>query len=99
MAGMLTGKGFPAPMAWAILAGLVELIGGIAIIVGYKTRLAALVMIVFTIVAALLAHNYWAMEGAPRAANYIQFYKNMAIVGGFLYVFVRGAGPWSLDRH
>jgi putative oxidoreductase len=98
MTGMLTNKGWPVPMVFAILAGLVELLGGIAIIVGFKTRCAAIAMIVFTIIASLLAHNFWAMEGAARATNHIQFFKNLAIIGGFLFVFVRGAGPWSLDR-
>jgi putative oxidoreductase len=93
IAGMLTAKGAPAPEVLAIVAGAVELIGGLAIIVGFKTRLAAAIMIVFTIVATLLAHPYW-IDPTQR----IQFYKNVAIIGGFLYVFVRGAGPISLDR-
>ena len=99
MTGMLTGKGWPVPMAFAILAGAVELIGGVALIVGYKTRVAALFLIVFTVMASLLAHNYWDLEGAARTTQYIQFYKNLAIIGGLLCVFGRGAGPWSLDRH
>ena len=99
MTGMLTNKGWPLPMAFAILAGLVEFLGGLAIIVGFKTRCAAFAMIVFTIIAMLLAHQYWQLEGAARAAQHIQFYKDQAIIGGFLYVFVRGAGPWSVDRH
>jgi putative oxidoreductase len=93
IAGMLTAKGAPAPEILAVVAGLVELIGGLAIIVGFKTRLAALIMIAFTIVATLLAHPYW-IDPTQR----VNFYKNLAIIGGFLYVFVRGAGPISLDR-
>jgi putative oxidoreductase len=98
MAGMLEGKGFPAPMAWAILAGVVEFMGGLAIAAGYLTRLAAFVMIVFTIIAMILAHIYWNLEGAARYAQLIQFYKDLAIIGGFFFVFVRGAGPLSIDR-
>src|SRR5258706_13171726 len=54
MTGMLTGRGWPVPMAFAFLAGAVELIGGVALIVGYKTRVAALFLIVFTVMASLL---------------------------------------------
>jgi putative oxidoreductase len=95
---MLTAKGAPAPEVLALVAGAVELFGGLAILIGFKTRLAALVMIVFTIVATLLAHQYWMLDGPARYPQYIQFYKNLAIIGGFLFIFVRGAGPISLDR-
>jgi len=88
----------PAPEVLATVAGVVELVGGLAIILGFKTRLAALVMIVFTIIATLLAHSFWTMDDPARMANRIQFFKNVAIIGGFLYVFVRGAGPISFDR-
>jgi len=93
MTAMLTAKGAPAPELLAYAAGAVEMLGGLAIIVGFKTRLAALIMIGFTIVATLLAHPSW-IDPSQR----IQFYKNLAIMGGFLFVFVRGAGPISLDR-
>jgi putative oxidoreductase len=95
---MLTAKGLPAPEILATVAGVVELVGGLAIILGFKTRLAALVMIVFTIIATLLAHGFWTMDDPARMMNRIQFFKNVAIIGGFLYVFVRGAGPISFDR-
>jgi putative oxidoreductase len=95
---MLAAKGVPAPEILSSVGGAVELVGGLAIIVGFKTRFVAAVLIVFTIIATLLAHQYWMLDGPGRYAQYIQFYKNVAIIGGFLYVFVRGAGPISLDR-
>lgn len=98
MTKMLTAKGAPAPELLAYAAGAVECLGGLAIILGLKTRFTALVMIGFTIVATLLAHNFWTMEDAARMANRIQFFKNVAIIGGFLFIFVRGAGPISFDR-
>ncbi len=99
MTGMLAGKGFPAPMAWAYLAGAIELIGGIAVIVGFRTRTAALLLVIFTLAAAYLGHPYWTIEsGANRVQQYIHFWKDIAIAGGFLYVWVRGAGALSLDR-
>ncbi|MEJ0070503.1 MAG: DoxX family protein [Pseudomonadota bacterium] len=67
----------------ALVAGAVELLGGLAIILGFKTRATAVIMILFTIVATLLAHPYW-IDPTQK----IQFYKNLAIIGGFLFVFV-----------
>jgi putative oxidoreductase len=98
LAGMLTAKGAPAPEALAMLGGAVEMLGGLAIIVGFKTRAASLLMIIFVIVATLLAHQYWMLDDPARMAQRIQFFKNLAIIGGFLFVFVRGAGPISFDR-
>ena len=99
MTGMLGTKGWPVPGVFAIAAGIVELVGGIALIVGFKARCTAVALIVFTIIASLLAHAYWDLDGAARTAQYIQFYKNLAIIGGLLLVLARGAGPWSVDRH
>ncbi len=98
LAGMLTAKGAPAPTALAYLGGAVECLGGVLLIVGLKTRCTALVLIIFTIVATLLAHQFWLLEGAARQTQYIQFFKNLAIIGGLLFVFARGAGPFSVDR-
>jgi putative oxidoreductase len=91
---MLTTKGWPAPIVFAYLAGLVECLGGVLLIVGWKTRTVALALIVFTIFASLLSHPYWV-----DPSQKIQFYKNLAIIGGLLFVFAGGAGPWSADRH
>ncbi len=94
----LAEKGLPYPTFWAALAVLVEFGGGLAVVLGIRVRLAALLMMAFTVVAALLSHNFWTMEGAERAENYIQFMKNLAIAGGFLFLFLLGGGPIALDR-
>lgn len=98
IAGMLTGKGAPAPMALAYLAGIVEIGLGILVAIGWQARLAALGLVAFTIVATLLAHNYWDMTGPARRANEINFWKNAAIIGGLLMLAASGAGRYSVDR-
>jgi putative oxidoreductase len=70
----------------------------LALILGFKTRLAAVLLLGFTIVAAVLAHSFWAVPVEQYQAQYINFFKNIAICGGLLYVFVHGAGPISIDR-
>jgi putative oxidoreductase len=94
----LAGKGMPAAYAWAVAGAVSEFLGSICVILGLKTRYAALLMIVFTIVAALISHNFWTMQGQPRLSNYIQFMKNLSIIGGFLILFAAGPGSLSLDR-
>jgi putative oxidoreductase len=98
LTGMLGTKGFPQPMLFAYLAGVAEIVLGIMIAIGWQTRIAALGLIAFVVVATLLAHNYWAMEGAARRANEINFYKNLSIIGALLMLMAGGAGRYSVDR-
>jgi putative oxidoreductase len=86
-------------MPWAVLAAVVEFFSALAIVVGLKARLGALLLALFTIAAAFLAHRYWSVDPAQYRLQYIQFWKDIAIVGGLLFIFVRGAGPLSIDRH
>jgi putative oxidoreductase len=94
----LAARGLPASGLLAIVAACVEFFGGVCVALGLKTRYAALAMAVFTAIAALIAHRFWQLGGAARTPQYIQFMKNLAIIGGFLYVFVAGPGSISLDR-
>lgn len=94
----LAANGLPFPTLLAAVAVLVEFGGGLAVVLGIRVRLAALVMIAFMIMTMLLSHHFWTMEGAERAENYIHFMKNLAIIGGFLFLFLLGGGPIALDR-
>lgn len=94
----LAARGMPASYGFAILGASVELVGSLMVVLGLKTRHAALLMALFTAVAALISHHFWNMPDAVRTTQYIQFMKNLAIIGGFLLLFAAGPGPWSLDR-
>jgi len=98
LAGMLSGKAFPMPMVFAYLAGVAEVGLGILVAIGWQTRIAAFGLVAFTIVATLLAHNYWDMTGAARRANETAFWKNLAIIGGLMMLMASGAGRFSVDR-
>ncbi len=95
--GYIASKGLPLPQLGAGLAIIVELGGGILLILGWKTRWAAAAMMIFTVAAALIFHNFWA--AAPDAAQnqMIHFMKNIAMAGGLVYVVVFGSGPLSVD--
>jgi putative oxidoreductase len=97
-AAQLLAQGVPLARVVAPVAASVEFVGGLAILLGMAGRYAALLMALFTLCAALTAHRYWA--AAPDAARnqHIHFMKNIAMVGGFLALFVVGPGRWSFDR-
>jgi putative oxidoreductase len=96
-AGYIASVGLPLPEVGAVLAIVVELGLGLMLLVGYKTRAAALGLAVFTVVAGVLFHNYWAMPAEQAFVNQLMFFKNLAIAGG-LYAFAAfGAGRLSLD--
>jgi putative oxidoreductase len=65
--------------------------------VGFKTRWAALALIVFVLVANFVFHQFWAMEGPAKMNNEITFLKNLAMVGGLLMLYVAGPGRYSVD--
>lgn len=96
--GAIASKGLPLPQVGAILAILVELGGGILLAVGFKARWAALAIAIFTIVAGIFFHNYWAVEAAQRMGQEINFWKNVAITGGALGFFAFGPGRYSVDK-
>jgi len=96
-AGYIASKGLPLPTVLALGAGVLELVGGIALAVGFQARWSALALAGFTLVATLLFHNYWAMPVEQQMVQQLMFMKNLAIVGGLLLVFSLGAGPASVD--
>lgn len=85
--------GLPMPSVTAVLVGLIEFVGGLAILIGFQTRIAAVVVALFTIGATLVAHMDFA-EGM----NALMAQKNLAIAGGLLLLAVTGAGAYSVDR-
>jgi putative oxidoreductase len=94
----LARNGVPMSTFFAYLGAPVEFISGVTIVFGFGTRYAAVLMTAFVIVATLISHRYWEYtDGAMRRANDINFYKNVAIIGGAFYVFVTGSGRYALD--
>lgn len=96
-AGYIASKGLPIPQVLAILAAVVEVVAALMVIVGWRARWGALALIVFTVLASFLFHNFWAMPEAQKMMEQQAFMKNMAAIGGLLLVFAFGPGPLSLD--
>jgi putative oxidoreductase len=76
---------------------VVELLGGIALAVGYRVRETTVLMIVFVLVTIFVGHRFWELEGALRRMHVIQIKKNVAIIGGFLALLVAGGGRFALS--
>jgi putative oxidoreductase len=98
--GYLVNHGFPGGVSYplALVAGLIEALVGLAILVGFRTRYAALTLALFTLVAALIGHRFWEISDAGQRSNQlIHFWKNMAMIGGFIALYVAGGGAFSID--
>lgn len=94
----MAAEGLPLPMLAAAVVIAMEFFVGLAIVLGFWTRPLALLLALYTLGTALVAHHYWSMAGAERMANMINFYKNLSIIGGLLLLCLTGPGRYSIDR-
>ena len=92
--GYIAAAGLPLPLVAYLIAVAVEAGGGLLLLLGFQTRIAALALAVFTIAAAFGFHHDLADQN-----QMIHFLKNLAIAGGLLQVVAFGAGAFSLDAY
>lgn len=98
--GYMDFMGVPGALLPAVIA--VEVLGGLALLVGFQARIAAFLLAGFTLLAGAIFHLIpsFGMEGMAAQGEMIHVMKNLAIVGGLTMVMIFGAGAWSLDnRH
>lgn len=95
--GYITSVGLPLPTVAAAAATVVEIVGSLALLAGFGTRIAALVLAVFTLVASVFFHAYWGVPADQAMVQQLLFFKNVGVVGGLLALVAHGAGRWSLD--
>lgn len=93
----LVAGGAPPPTWLGYVIAAIELVGGLAVLFGIQTRLAAWGLFIWVIIATYLGHPFWTMDGAAVAANQLQFFKNLAIMGGLLLLASAGPGRVSVD--
>ena len=89
--------GVPLPALAAAVAIFMELPVAFAVAVGAFTRPAAVLLVLYTLGASLIEHRYWTTTGPDELASMESFYKNLSIMGGFLLLYVTGAGKYSID--
>jgi putative oxidoreductase len=91
-AGWFGSIGLPMPTVTTVVVGLVELLGGLAVLIGFQTRIAAIVLALFTLGATAVAHLDFSQAG-----NALMLQKNLGLTGGFLLLVALGAGAYSID--
>jgi putative oxidoreductase len=89
--------GAPMPVLAAAVATFMELPVAFAVAVGAFARPSALLMFFYTLGTALIGHRYWTVTGPDRVDSMDGFYKNLSIMGGFLLLYIHGAGKYSID--
>jgi putative oxidoreductase len=92
-----TKLGFPMPEVVAWVAIVIEIGGGALLILGWQTRRISWLLILFVVIATLMAHRFWEFDAPAYAAQLSLFLKNVAIIGGLLYIIVFGPGALSVD--
>ena len=95
--GYISSVGLPLPSVAAALAAVVEIGGALALLFGFGTRIAALALAGFTLVASFFFHAYWAVPADQAFVQQLMFFKNVAVTGGLLVLAAHGAGAWSVD--
>ena len=91
-------KGMPLPEAMPYVAFVIEVGGGLVLLLGIKTRTMAVLFSLYTLAATLISHRFWASpDAATQGADLINFFKNLAIIGGFTLLFGAGGGRYSVD--
>ncbi len=97
-AASLASMKIPLATFAAAVAILIELGGGISVVLGFKTRFWAWIMFLYLIPVTFLVHSFWKMSGAAQMDNMIHFLKNLSIMGALLLLAACGPGPLSLDE-
>jgi len=95
--GYIASKGLPMPDVLAIAAIVIELGAGLLLVIGWKTRWAALLIGFFLLVITPIFHAFWAVPADQVMMHQQHFFKNLAILGGMLMLYVAGPGRFSVD--
>lgn len=95
--GYIKSVGLPMPTVGALIALAVEVLCGLALLLGFGTRIAAMILAIFTLVASFIFHPYWNVSADQQLIPFLLFYKNIAVVGGLFILAAYGPGAWSLD--
>jgi putative oxidoreductase len=90
-------EGLPTPVLATAVSIFMELPVAFAVAVGAFTRPSAALMALYTLGTALIGHHYWTVKGADLVDSMEGFYKDLSVMGGFLLLYLTGAGKYSID--
>ena len=97
-AGYMTSKGLPMADALLVATIIIELGGGLMLLAGWQARCAATALVLWMIPVTYVFHAYWGLPADQVPMQFIQFQKNLAIMGGLLLAIAYGPGPYSLGK-
>ena len=96
--GYAASQGVPLASTAVPLAGVLAIVGGLSILLGYRAKLGAWLIVLFLIPVTLMLHKFWTVTDPMMAQiQMILFMKNVSMLGGALLISQFGAGPFSLD--
>ncbi len=99
MSQYAASQGVPAPTLMTVITGILLVVGGLSVLVGYKAKLGAWLLVVFLVPTAFLMHNFWAIADPMQSSNQMaHFMKNLSLAGAALLIAYFGSGPMSLDK-
>lgn len=93
----IASKGLPMVPLLIVGASILEIVGGVFLLLGYRTRLGATILILFLLPTTLIFHDFWNAKGEVANLEQIEFLKNIAVLGGLLYVLSYGSGLLGFD--
>ena len=97
VAKVMASVGIPAPGLMLVGAIVFLVAGSVSVIVGYKARIGAVLLLTFLVLASYYFHPFWKLEGQAQQEQMIQFMKNLSMMGAMLFIVANGSGPMSLD--
>ena len=97
-AGYAAQAGVPAPSVLVPIAGVLALAGGLSVLLGYRAKLGAWLLVLFLVPVTLWMHKFWGVTDPMMAQmQQVNFMKNLGLLGGALLIAYFGTGPLSLD--
>ncbi|MDQ7052081.1 MAG: DoxX family protein [candidate division KSB1 bacterium] len=98
MAQYAASNGVPVPTVATLITGLMLVLGGLSVLLGYKSKIGSLLLVIFLVPTAFLMHKFWGLNDPMMASNQMaHFMKNLALAGSALLIYHFGTGPKSLE--
>ncbi len=97
VANYMASEGVPQPQFMLVGAIVFLIVGSVSIVLGYKARIGASLLLVFLVLATYYFHAFWKFEGPEQQQQMIQFMKNLSMMGTMVFVIANGSGAMSLD--